>query len=525
MWVNENILTYVNTFGKHHFNGMVALTQQSSRYQGSQAESQGFLNDNLQMWDMASGTLAITPTSGSNRWSLLSYLGRINYSYNDRYLFTASFRADGSSRFGKNNRWGYFPSAAIAWRASEEEFIKNLGIFSNLKLRSSYGWTGNQDGIGVYPSMALLGKRAYSFGDVKYMGYYPSQVANYDLKWETTKQTDLGIEAGFMDNKLNISADFYYKATHDLLLNVQIPSTSGYTTGLKNIGKVENKGVEITINASPFNKGFKWDVDFNITFNKNEVVNLGEVNEMVPTWNNASETDYGLNKSRLLRVGEPLGIFYGYLSDGIFGTDDDIASSAQPTAKPGDIRFKDLNDSGSIDDNDRVVLGSAQPDFFGGITNTFSYKNFDLSVFMTFSYGNEIYNGTKSEMESLDGSRNQFKTVLNRWTENNQNTNIPRAVNVKLTSRSWDHLVEDGSYLRIQNINLAYNIPPRVLSGTKLIRSLKLSVSLQNFFTFTNYSGLDPEVSRYGQNNVGAGYDYGAYPTAKTVLFGINANF
>ena len=524
MWVNENILTYLNAFGKHRINAMVGLTQQSARGQSSQAQSQGFLNDNLTMWDMASGTLAITPTSNSNQWALLSYLGRVNYNFNERYLLTASLRADGSSRFGQNNRWGYFPSAAVAWRASEEEFIQSLGLFSNLKVRASYGWTGNQDGIGVYPSMALLGKRAYSLGNNKYMGYAPTQVANYDLKWETTKQTDIGLEMGFFDNRLNFSADYYYKTTHDLLLQVQIPATSGYGSGLKNVGEVENKGVELAVSGAPFTGDFSWNIDFNISFNKNKVVSLGDVEEMRPN-SNASETDFGLNQSRMLKVGEPLGIFYGYLSDGLFSTTDDIASSAQPTAKPGDVRYKDLSGNGQIDDKDRVVLGSAQPKFFGGLTNSFSYKGFDLNIFTVFSYGNDIYNGTKAQLESMNGWYNQSRTVLNRWTETNQNTHIPRAVDIKLTSRSWDYLVEDGSYLRIQNINLGYTFNKQMLSFTKIAESLRLYVSLQNFITITNYSGLDPEVSRYGQNNVAMGYDFGGYPMSKTVMFGVNVNF
>jgi hypothetical protein len=269
-------------------------------------------------------------------------------------------------------------------------------------------------------------------------------------------------------------------------------------------------------------------LDFNVSFNKNKVVSLGGVDDMRPA--NAGETDFGLNVSRLLKVGEPLGIFYGYMSDGLFSTTDDIANSAQPTAKPGDVRYVDWNGpdgvkNNTIDDYDRVVLGSAQPKFFGGLTNTFSYKGFDLNVFTVFSYGNKIYNGTKAELEDLTGWKNQNKSVLNRWTENNQNTNIHRAVNVKLTSRSWDYLVEDGSFLRIQNINLGYTLPKKVLETTRLIQSARLYVSMQNFFTFTKYTGLDPEVSRYGQTNVAMGYDYGGYPMSKTVLFGVNINF
>ncbi len=529
MWVNENTLTYEKTLGKHRINVLAGLTQQTSKYQSLGAEAQQFLNDNLAMYDLSSGTVTIPSTSSTSEWSLLSYLGRVNYNYNEKYLTTVSLRADGSSRFGKNNRWGYFPSVAIAWRASEEEFVKSLGIFSNLKLRLSHGWTGNQDGIGIYPSMALLGKKAYSLGETKYMGYGPTQVANYNLKWETTAQSDMGIEMGFFGNRVNLSADVYYKKTHDLLLWTKIPSTSGYSSGLKNIGAVENRGLELSLNMVPVNRRIKWEADVNVTFNRNKVLDLGEVSSITPSAP-SGDTTAGLNNSRLLKVGEPLGIFYGYVGEGIFGTNDNIATSAQPNAKPGDIRFKDISGPNGVPDNiisdyDRQIIGCAQPKFYGGITNTFTYKNFDLSIFMVFSYGNDIYNATKADMEGLQGSANQFHTILNRWTPDNQNTNIPRAVNVKLTSRPWDYLVEDGSFLRIQNINLGYKLSENFVSRSRIIRSARIYASLQNFFTFTNYSGLDPEVSKYGQDNLGMGYDYYGYPMSKTILLGLNVNF
>jgi len=528
MWLNENTLTFDKTLGNHHINILGGLIQQSSKYQSVTAEAQGFLNDNLAMYDLSSGKNSLPSMSYVSEWSLLSYLGRINYGYKGKYLTTLSVRADGSSRFGKNNRWGYFPSAAIAWRALDEEFIKSLNVFSNLKLRFSHGWTGNQDGIGVYPSLALLGKMPYSLGNTKYIGYGPSQVANYNLKWETTRQSDLGLEMGFFENRLNITTDVYYKKTSDLLLQVVIPSTSGYNSGLKNIGEVENKGIELGMNVLWMNKKLKWETDFNITFNKNKVLNLGGANSIVPS--GPGDVDAGLNNSRLLKVGEPLGIFYGHRGDGIFSTTDDIAGSAQPTAKPGDIRFKDISGPNGvpdkkIDDYDRQIIGCAQPKFFGGITNTFTYKNFDLAIYIVGTYGNDIYNATKAQLESLNGWNNQFSTILNRWTPNNQNTNIPRAVNVKLTSRSWDYLVEDGSFLRVQNIKFGYTMPEKIISKTKYLKSAKLYASLQNCLTITNYSGLDPEVSKYGSDNLGLGYDYFGYPMSKSVLFGITLNF
>ncbi|MDP2338805.1 MAG: SusC/RagA family TonB-linked outer membrane protein [Bacteroidota bacterium] len=526
-WLNENTLNYNTEFGKNKIGLLTGFTQQSSRWETLGAGAQGFVNDFLQANDLGSGTVAKVPSSGVSQWGLMSFLGRANYGFNNKYLITASIRADGSSRFGKNNRWGYFPSTAIAWRVVEEDFIKQLNLFSNFKVRISHGITGNQDGIGTYPSISRLTNVNYLAGNIKYTGYVPSQIANPDLKWETTIQTDAGIDLGFFKGRLNISADAYYKKTSDLLLNVTIPATSGFYTALKNVGSVENKGIEFSVDATPFDREFKWNLNFNIAFNRNKVLSLGKENSIVPA---GGDNIAGLNLSRILIVGQPVGIFYGLLGAGTFSTTDQISASAQPNAKAGDIRFKDISGIDGVPDNkindfDRTIIGSAQPKFYGGLTNTFSFKNVELSVFIVGTYGNNIYNADKARLEDLMGWSNNSASVLNRWTPENQNTLIPRALNSKFTNRSWDYLVEDGSYLRIQNIQLGYNLPKRLISKFGIINAIKLYASLNNYFTFTKYSGRDPEVSRYGTDNVGAGYDYGGYPTAKSIIFGINANF
>jgi TonB-linked SusC/RagA family outer membrane protein len=528
MWINENILTYTGDWEKHAFTGMAGYTQQSSVNNAIRGGSYGFLNDILQMNNLGAGTTADTPYSTWNEWALNSCLGRINYAFDSKYLLTASFRADGSSRFGKSNRWGYFPSAALAWRASEEAFIQNAGIFSNLKPRISFGITGNQDGIGVYPSYALLGSTAYQVDGQKETGYYPSQVANTKLKWETTAQYDAGIDIGFFNHRLNVVIDAYYKKTNDLLLSVKIPSTSGFTSGLKNVGAVENRGVELAINAVPLEGAFTWNTNFNITFNRNKVINLGELSFIYPSQPDQEES--GIHLGRIIQVGEPLGTFFGYVFDGIFSTTDDIASSAQPTAEPGDMRFKDISGpagtpDGQINDLDRVIIGCAQPDFFGGFGNTFTYKHFELNINTVFSYGNDIYNGTRVRMEDMQGAINMFASTVNRWTQQNQNNTMPRMYRSKAVMRVSSQYVEDGSYLRIQNIALGYKVPSRTLSFTKYVTGLRLYASLQNFFTFTGYSGNNPEVSRYGSDNLGSGYDNFTYPLPKTVIFGLNINF
>jgi TonB-linked SusC/RagA family outer membrane protein len=528
MWINENILTYAGKWGKHAFTGMAGYTQQSSVYNEVRGGAYGFQNDILQMNNLGAGTTADAPYSTFSEWVLNSYLGRINYAFDSKYLLTASFRADGSSRFGKSNRWGYFPSAALAWRASEESFVKNTGIFSNLKTRVSFGVTGNQDGIGVYPSYALLSSYGYPVDGQKETGYYPSQVANTKLKWETTAQYDAGIDVGFFDNRLNIVVDAYYKKTNDLLLSVKIPSTSGFTSGLKNVGEVENRGIEIAVNAVPLDGVFTWNTGFNITFNRNKVMNLGELSFIYPS--QPGQELSGIHLGRIIQVGEPLGIFYGYVFDGIFSAADDIASSAQPAARPGDMRFKDISGSngtpdGQINDLDRAIIGCAQPDFFGGFSNTFAYRNFELNMNTVFSYGNDIYNGTRVQMEDMQGASNMFASTINRWTLQNQNNTMPRMYRSKSVMRVSSQYVEDGSYLRIQNITLGYNVPSSALLFTKYVTGLRLYTSLQNFFTFTGYSGNNPEVSKYGSNNVGIGYDNFTYPLTKTVMFGLNINF
>ena len=527
-WINENILTYTNTWGVHSFTGMVGYTQQQSAYDGFNAGSYGFLNDNLQMNNLGSGTTYTALGSEVKKWALNSYLARVNYTVNNKYLLTASIRADGSSRFGSDNRWGYFPSAALAWRASEESFIKDLNIFSNLKPRVSFGITGNQDGIGTYPAYALLGSNGYVAGGDKVTGYYPSQVANTNLKWETTAQFDAGIDFGFFNNRLTVVIDGYYKKTRDLLLKVKVPGSSGFSSGLKNIGEVENKGFELAINATPIEGDFTWNTSLNLTYNKNKVLDLGDVSFIYPSQPGQDET--GIHLGRIIQVGQPLGTFYGYVYDGLFSTTDDIASSAQPTAKPGDIRYKDISGpdgvpDGVINDLDRTIIGCAQPKLFGGFNNTFSYKNFDLNVNTIFTIGNDVYNGTRVTMENMQGSTNMFASTMNYWTPDNQNAPLPRPLRSKAVMRVSNQYVENGSYLRFQNITLGYNVPTEFLSFTKYVSGLRVYASLQNFFTITSYSGDNPEVSKYGQDNLGAGYDAFSYPFAKSVLFGLNVKF
>jgi TonB-dependent starch-binding outer membrane protein SusC len=517
-WLNENTLTYTRSISeKHHLTLLAGYTQQASRYESATAASRNFVNDIQGYSNLGAGSVTLTPSSSIGTWGLVSYLARANYNYGDKYLFTVTGRYDGSSRFGANNRFGFFPSASAAWRLIEEPFVRELNAFSDLKLRVSYGLTGNQEGIGNYPSAALLSTQNYVLGNAIATGVGPSQIANPDLKWETTAQADIGLDVAFFGDRLLLTADVYQKRTRDLLLRVTIPSGSGYSSALKNVGKVENKGIEIGINSRNFVGAFTWTTSLNFASNRNTVLDIGGVSQILA--GQVANIGQNLN-SGIIRVGESLGSFYGYVTDGVFQAGDNIAGSAQPTAKPGDRRYKNLNSDNVIDDSDRQIIGRAQPKFLGGITNTFGYKGVELTVFFQGVYGNNILNANRFELEYLNGANNQGRDMLDRWTPENTDTNIPRATTNRAPNRISTRQIEDGSYLRLKNIQLAYNFPQALTSKIRL-QSLRVYASAQNYATWTNYSGYDPEVNRFGQENVSQGFDYGSYPAAKTILFGL----
>ncbi|RAJ97471.1 TonB-linked SusC/RagA family outer membrane protein [Larkinella arboricola] len=522
-WLNENLLTYTRSFGSdHNLTALLGFTQQASRIETSRAQARNFVNDNLGSSNLASGSVPLTPESGVGTWGLQSYLARVNYGYKERYLLTASFRADGSSRFGSNKRYGYFPSAALAWRISEESFMKDVRVLSDLKVRATYGMTGNQDGIGNYPAYSLLGTQNYVFGGTVSTGLGPNQIANPDLSWETTTQADIGVDVGFLNDRITLTADAYLKRTRDLLLNVTIPSTSGYSSAIKNLGKVQNKGIELSVSSRNIDGAFRWNTDINFALNRNKVLDIGGVSQIFA----GSVANIGQNiNSGIIRVGEPLGSFYGYVTNGLYQTTDELAALSDPQArKPGDRRYLDLNGDKKIDDNDRAIIGRAQPKFIGGISNTFAYKGFELTAFFQGVYGNDILNANRFELEYLNGTTNQDRDMLNRWTPTNTNTDIPRASTVRPANRISTRQIEDGSYLRLKNLQLAYNLPNPVLQSLK-IQSVRLYVTAQNFLTWTSYSGFDPEVNRFGQDSRSQGFDYASYPAAKTLLFGLNVGF
>ncbi len=513
-WLNENTLTYTKVFAeKHNLNILAGYTQQSSSREFDTSGSQQFVNDITGDNSLQSGSVAVMPTSGESRWALNSYLSRVNYNYNSKYYFTASLRADGSSRFGKNNKWGYFPSVALAWQINKEDFFTPVSeIINSLKIRTSYGSTGNQE-IGEYQSLATLTSVKYLFGDQIFTGFTPTRIANNNLGWELTNQFDAGIDVGFFNDKLNLTLDVYRKTTKDLLLDVQIPYTTGYTSSLQNFGSVQNQGIELGINASLGNTAFSWGSNFNISFNQNKIIALG---------NDAEFYTFG---NYILRKGESLGTFYGAITDGILQPAD-IATKGALTGnavpKAGDRLYKDINGDGVFTTAaDRTSIGDAQPDFTFGFTNNFTYKAFELSVLVNGSVGNKILNGNSQALELFNGQQNASTSALDAWTPTNPSTTTPRA---KLDPAPVfsDRFVEDGSFVRVRNITFSYNLPKQISEKLRLT-SVKFRITGENLFTFTNYSGYDPEITN--GTTISPGTDTGIYPASKTISGGLNLTF
>ncbi|GHU88022.1 SusC/RagA family TonB-linked outer membrane protein [Bacteroidia bacterium] len=516
-WLNENTLTWNKAFGDHALNllGGFSLQQNNSDLVG--ASSSNYVNDVMEYNNLGAGSVLNIPASDAPQWNLLSYLARVNYTLKDKYLFSVNARIDGSSRFGTNNKYGFFPSVAAGWKLSDESFWEPVkGVVSNLKLRGSYGITGNTE-IGVYESLATLGNNNWVIGNKQVTGFYPNKIPNPDLKWEKTEQLDFGIDAGFWNDRVRLTADYYHKKTTDLLYNVAITGVSGYTTMLKNIGSLENKGFEFAVESNNLTGRFKWSTAFNIAFNKNKVLALGgETYKEMPIADDHLKT----GSIRRLVVGEPIGVIYGYRFDGIFQNEEEVA---RQTASPSPLgvgfrRYKDLNNDNKVDaTNDREILGDTNPDFFGGLANNLAYKGFELNTFFQYTYGNEIFNYNAIELGMPTGGQNVYKELLNRWTPTNPSNIYPRASTNRAVLVS-DRFVEDGSYLRLKTVSLSYSFPT---IKHKHIQGIQLYITGQNLVTWTNYTGYDPEVSYRGASTLEAGEDFGGYPQSRSFLIGL----
>jgi TonB-linked SusC/RagA family outer membrane protein len=542
-WMNENTLTYKKRFKQHALDVVGGFTMQ-----GATREQKGYAvvqipNPSLGLSGMDEGI----PVSSSSLYSgsnLASFLGRVNYNYKSKYFLTFSFRADGSSKFAPGNQWAYFPSGAAAWRMSDEKFMKGLRFISNAKLRGSFGVTGNNrvGDFSYLPSLSFPAADNYSWNNATPVkGVHADNLGNAGLRWETTQQIDLGYDLGLFRDRVELNVDLYRKTTHDMLLRANMPYVTGYATAFKNIGKMQNQGLELTLNTvNVRTKNFSWESNFNISFNNSEVLALSDDETRMlslVSW----ETSFNNSFLYVAEIGRPAAQFFGYIWDGVYQVDDfDQTPSGQyilkpdrPTngnaranIKPGDIRYRDLNGDGVVDSYDQTVIGNTLPKHFGGFANNFTYRGLSLHIFFQWSYGSQIYNANRLLFEGNgkgSGSLNQFANYANRWTAENPSNTLHRAGGQGPGGAYSSRVLEDGSFLRLKTISLSYALPSAWVKRMR-IRSLNVFSSVQNLYTWTNYSGMDPEVSTRN-STLTPGFDWSAYPRARTIVFGLNTSF
>ncbi len=517
----ENLLTYNKTFNTiHKINAVAGFTYQRNNSRTFIDIATGFPNDILEYYGIQNATNLPTIYSSFSESSVVSYLGRVNYNVKEKYLFTVTGRVDGSSRFGANNRYAVFPSAAFAWRASEEDFLKNIDQISNLKARISYGISGN-DRIANYAFIRTISSSVYYFNNsFAATGFAPDNPGNDNLKWETTRQVDAGLDIGFIKNRIGFTIDYYNKETSDLLYYFNLPWATGYNSYLKNIGRLKNTGLEFALNTINFLKtDFKWNTTANISFNRNKITDLKGTELYI----NNDTYKLKIGNWAVIREGEEMGSFYGLVSDGIWQTDEAEEASVYGS-KPGDFKYVDKNNDGKINADDCGIIGHALPDFTWGLSNSFSFKNITLDIFLQASQGNQILNSNRFELESGNGLSNASVKLLDRWTPENPSNLYPRANRNAEYLHMSDRYLEDGSYIRVKTITLAYDLPERLMNYLKM-KKVKVYVTAQNFFTLTKYSGFDPEVGSFGMDNTRMGYDFGSYPSVRTLIFGASINF
>lgn len=538
-WTNENTLNYKRRFGRSHNVDLMAglsLQGQKNTYEGVSATQ--ITSEELGIAGIHTGNYQSVPSNYYD-WRMMSMFLRANYNFRYKYYLTFSFRADGSSKFPSDNRWGYFPSVGASWNFNRENLFKNSEWLNNGKLRFSWGLTGNnrtQTPYDFYSQITVTPGSGnsfdYVFDGTRVPGYYFSNMANDKLKWETTEQFNVGIDLGFFEDRLKVTADWYDKVTHDLLLYALLPASSGYEQGMLNIGSIRNRGFEFTLETINIKtRQFQWSTSFNIAFNRNRI--LGLVDNQNTLQSSVSwETHFNSQFPYISQVGKPTGMMYGFIYEGTYKPEDFDANgnlkSGIPAYKgnkmqPGDLKYRDLNGDGKIDDYDRTIIGCGQPLHTGGFNNSFNWKNFDLNIFFSWSYGNDILNANRLIFESgWKAQTNQLASYAGRWTPDNPTSDIPRAGATGSEEYS-SRVIEDGSFLRLKNVSLGYTIPSRQLRKAG-ISSLRVYVSADNIWTLTNYSGPDPEVST--RNSVlTPGFDWSAYPRAYGFTAGVNITF
>ena len=507
--LSENTISYTKTLAaKHNISAVAGMTYQDFKNTSLGGSGVGFLSNIPESYNLGSAITPGIPSSGYSLSTLLSYLGRVNYSYDSKYLATVSFRADGSSKYSEGNKWGYFPSGALAWRVSEEDFLKDVSYISDVKVRASWGLTGSQ-AIGAYATLNNLSSGKTVFDDALYNTFAPGTRLPGNLKWETTEQADFGIDAGFSNNRYRLSLDYYIKNTRDLLNTVELPSSFGFTSTVQNVGQIQNKGFEISADARIIEKPFKWDIGANISFNRNKVVKLYGGKDIL---GGSLAVTLINDATSLLREGEPMSVFYGYKAKGY--------------NEAGREVYEDLNGDGAINQLDKTIIGNPNPDFIFGVNSAMSYKGFELTLFLQGTQGNDLLN-ISSVSNTLDYGYglNMPREVMNdHWTTSNPNAKYP-VISATNSYNYSSRLIEDGSFVRLRNIQLAYNLPLQAMK-VNWMRSAQVYVSGQNLLTFTKYSWWDPEVnSQGGANSIGQGIDHFSYPTSKSVTAGLRLGF
>lgn len=539
-WVNSNTLTWKQKIKKHQYDVMLGheVSHKTTEYLYGQAMDFPF--DNLGNNNLGLGATPSKVNSDYSDNSLLSFFARANYNYDNRYLFTATMRADGSTVFSKNNKWGYFPSFSAAWRVSEEKFMKNLDWISNMKLRLGWGLVGN-DRIKNYLSLDLYTDSKYGVGNQIVTVLTPKQLRNSDLKWEASSTVNAGIDLGFFANRLSLTADFFIKNTKDLLLAQSLAHVTGFDSQWQNVGKIQNRGIELSINSTNIqSKNFTWQTNFNISFIHNELKSLASgVDAMYARSGfdgNFTSYDY------IAKVGESLGLIYGYEFDGIYQYSDfnqtpdgkwilkeGVVNNAGYKTKntnlePGCVKYKDQDGDGEITTKDRTVIGNTLPKWYGGITNNFNFKGVDFSFMFQFNYGNDLYNATRLySTQTRLGRRNMMAEVADRWSPTNASNLVPKT-NGYITNEVYSRFVEDGSFLRLKNVTLGYTIPQK-LTKKFYVQKLRIYGSAQNLFCLSKYSGYDPEVSTAANNPMTPGLDWGAYPKSRIFTIGLDLQF
>jgi TonB-dependent starch-binding outer membrane protein SusC len=542
-WQTEATATYNKKIGEHSFGAIAGYSAQKNRFEGTNINATNFPNDLVRTINAAGTVTKAASGNSTEEWSLLSILGRVSYGYKNKYFLNATVRRDGSSRFGPNAKWGTFPSVSGAWLVSDENFMQNFKIVSNLKLRLSYGQTGNNL-IPNYGSVALLGTSSYVNGTSVVNGLRTISISNPNLKWEITSQHNIGIDLGLLNNRINVTIDAYKSVTKDMLLNVPVPVYTGFTTQLTNIGSMQNKGFELGISSKNIDgKIFKWSTDFNLSVNRNKVLKLGPNNAPIEI----DEWGYFVTE-----VGQPLSNYKGYIFDGIYQNQAQVDNSVRYAgAAPGDPIIRDVNGDKKSDVNDRTILGNSQADFTAGITNTVKYKGFEFSFMLQGVFGNEIWNQQTRFSKFWNDSRNSYASVTNYWKSEQEPgdgktfkpyatypaTALGKAAFIQGYSNYW---MEDGSFVRLKNIRLSYMLPEKLFKRMP-VRGARIYVNAENVYVFSKYVGFDPENSTYsvgtssvpGANGGNAanspglllGADYGAYPIPLMVTFGAKIDF